>query len=428
MISHSDLFRPEVLKAQRNHWLGEIILTRPTSFTVIAALASVIAIAFAALFIFGSYTKKTIVPGQLAPAGGILKVRAPAPSLIIKRAVNEGTRVREGDVLFLLSAERKSGTNEKVDSRLIEQEESRRVSIEMQIEHTRLLHQRQTENLVLLIRQLEAEAERYADEIEDERKRAAIADEVATRYVAMAAKDYISQDQLQAKQADRIDTGLRLKAAQRQRATLLREISAKGHELAELRLRQKTELDTLSREVILSEQRLTESKAKRDITVVAPTSGVIGSINAEAGQQIDTLRPLATIAPENAELTAYLYVPSKSIGFTKVGDKVLLRYAAYPYQKYGQQRGIVTSISRTASAATELEFLAGGMPGLAPTRETELYYLVTVKPDSSAIAAYGKTWPLAAGMTLEASIERETRKLYEWVIEPLLTLHGKLNP
>jgi len=33
--------------------------------------------------------------------------------------------------------------------------------------------------------------------------------------------------------------------------------------------------------------------------------------------------------------------------------------------------------------------------------------------------------PLQAGMQLEADVELETRRLYEWVLDPLYTLTGK---
>ena len=40
--------------------------------------------------------------------------------------------------------------------------------------------------------------------------------------------------------------------------------------------------------------------------------------------------------------------------------------------------------------------------------------------------AYGKTQPLQAGMLLEADVLQDTRRLYEWVLEPLYSLTGKL--
>ncbi|MFI8040681.1 HlyD family secretion protein, partial [Acinetobacter baumannii] len=42
------------------------------------------------------------------------------------------------------------------------------------------------------------------------------------------------------------------------------------------------------------------------------------------------------------------------------------------------------------------------------------------------VKAYGKDMPLQVGMTLEGDIMHEKRKLYEWVLEPLFSITGKL--
>ncbi|MEI0692988.1 HlyD family secretion protein, partial [Pseudomonas aeruginosa] len=43
-----------------------------------------------------------------------------------------------------------------------------------------------------------------------------------------------------------------------------------------------------------------------------------------------------------------------------------------------------------------------------------------------AVTAYGQPRPLQSGMLLNADILQDTRRLYEWVLEPLYSLTGKL--
>ena len=45
--------------------------------------------------------------------------------------------------------------------------------------------------------------------------------------------------------------------------------------------------------------------------------------------------PLLSILPAGSKLEAQLFTPSRSIGFVRVGQQVLLRYQAFPYQKFG---------------------------------------------------------------------------------------------
>ena len=56
----------------------------------------------------------------------------------------------------------------------------------------------------------------------------------------------------------------------------------------------------------------------------------------------------------------------------------------------------------------------------------EPVYLVRAKLDKQMVKAYGKDMPLQVGMTLEGDIMHEQRKLYEWVLEPLFSITGKL--
>jgi membrane fusion protein len=49
-----------------------------------------------------------------------------------------------------------------------------------------------------------------------------------------------------------------------------------------------------------------------------------------------------------------------------------------------------------------------------------------VKLDRQSVTAYGTEHRLQSGGALEASIVLETRRLYEWVLEPLYTITGRI--
>jgi membrane fusion protein len=51
---------------------------------------------------------------------------------------------------------------------------------------------------------------------------------------------------------------------------------------------------------------------------------------------------------------------------------------------------------------------------------------VTVKLDKQAITAYGKPQALVAGMVLDADIKQDTRRLIEWIFEPIYAIKGKI--
>ena len=125
--------------------------------------------------------------------------------------------------------------------------------------------------------------------------------------------------------------------------------------------------------------------------------------------------------PGDGALEAELLVPSRAIGFIEPGDKVLLRYQAYPYQKFGHHLGHVARISRSALSNGELGALVGN------AQQGEPFYRITVALARQDVTAYGKAEPLKPGMLLEADVLGEKRRLIEWVFEPLYSLKGKVG-
>ena len=57
---------------------------------------------------------------------------------------------------------------------------------------------------------------------------------------------------------------------------------------------------------------------------------------------------------------------------------------------------------------------------------TEPVYPMRVALDRQSITAYGANYGLQPGMRLEADILLEKRRLYEWVLDPLYSLTGRL--
>lgn len=130
-----------------------------------------------------------------------------------------------------------------------------------------------------------------------------------------------------------------------------------------------------------------------------------------------------SIVPKESKLLANLYVPSRAIGFVKPNDKVILRYQAYPYQKFGHAEGYVISIAQTALGAQEWTNLGNIFPQTAQLNEP--VYLIKVKLNNQHIRVYGTEKKLQIGMVLEADILHENKKLYEWILDPLYQVIGK---
>ncbi len=305
------------------------------------------------------------------------------------------------------------------------QVEARQQSLRDEKEKTRLLQNEERDALVKKITGLQAEMAKLDSQIEGQRSRVKLAEETFGRYQGLLAQDYISKEQLQQKQEDLLDQRNRLQSLERDRISVGRELTSQQNDLASLALKHQNQLAQIDRNIASMGQELTESEAKRRLVITASETGTATAVVAEIGQSVDTSKPLVSIVPQGSTLQAQLYAPSKAIGFIKPGDEVLLRYQAYPYQKFGHARGKVAAVSKTALPAAELSAI-GGLAGNSAGGSTEPLYRITVGLSSQTINAYGKPQPLQAGMLLEADVLQDTRRLYEWVLEPLYSLTGKL--
>ncbi|UGR51148.2 HlyD family efflux transporter periplasmic adaptor subunit [Pseudomonas aeruginosa] len=415
------MFRQEALDAQHAGGLGEIVLIRPVSFTFLTLLAAAMALLVVGFFLFGSYTKRSTVSGQLVPASGQVKVHAPQAGIVLRKFVQEGQAVRRGERLMVLSSERYGSDAGPVQAGISRRLEQRRDSLRDELEKLRRLQDDERDSLTSKVASLQRELTTLAAQTDSQQRLLALAPGSLLRLLNLGHMAHRTIDRPRAELLGQRQT---LQGLERERTSLRQQLTERRNELAGLSARQANQLAETRRQLSAVEQDLAESEAKRTLLVTAPESGIATAVLAEAGQTVDSSRPLLSIVPADTPLQAELYAPSKSIGFIRPGDAVLIRYQAYPYQKFGQYHGKVQSISRASVSYAELSSMVGGVPGLG--QDGEQLYRLRVTLDDQAVTAYGQPRPLQSGMLLDADILQDTRRLYEWVLEPLYSLTGKL--
>jgi len=417
------LFRPEALTTRETNWLGAIVLVRPVSFTALTLLAGLLAAMVVMFFFYGSYTKRSSVTGQLVPSSGQLKIYSPQYGVVLERFVEEGQRVAQGDRLFRVSSER-SGDSGPIQATLSEQLNLQHRSLDEELSKQQLLQAEEQQSLQSKLYSLRQELVTLAHQTASQKRLVQLASNAAERYQGLMDKGYISMDQLQQRQAELLGQRQTLQGLARETTALKQQLVERQHELSGLPALHENQLASIRRSLSSVQQALIESEAKRSLLITAPKQGIATAILVAPGQTVDSTRALLSLVPENDSLQAELYAPSKAIGFIRNGDPVLLRYQAYPYQKFGQHRGQVHSVSRATLSATELANMVGSVPGLGI--DGEQIYRIRVDLTEQTVMAYGESRPLQTGMLVEADILQDTRRLYEWVLEPLYSLTGKL--
>lgn len=421
-IAGPSLFRQEALLGQMPQSMGGIVLARPLSFTILSLFAAVAGMALCFFIALSSYTQRSTVIGQLVPHSGLIKVHVPQPGIVAERRVAEGEEVREGQVLYVVSSERQASAVGSIQASISTQVEQRKLSLRAEMEKARLLYRQERDSLQRKIAALQAERDQLNAQIALQEQQVSLAQSALSRYQGLLERAYISPEMLERKQEALLEQQARRQALERTRLGIERELSGEEALLASLPLKHQNQVAQLERLLSQAAQELSESEGKRRLLITAPQAGTVAAVVAEPGQAVDGNRPLLSIVPGDARLHAALYAPTRAIGFVRPGDRVLIRYQAYPYQKFGHHAGTVQTVSRTALPAAEFS-----IPGLMETNANEPLYRIQVRLDEQVIHAYGRPQALQAGMLLEADILQETRRLYEWLFEPLYSISGKMR-
>lgn len=418
------LFRPEALAHRQSSSIGTVVLAprranRLFTLTALLALAGIVALLWLAEF-----TRTARVGGWLVPQEGVVRVLAPRPGIVSALAVVEGQRVRKGEPLLTITDEVQSASVGATQSEIARRLEERRVSLfGDQTEQRRLMAQQQAA-LGRRIAALDGEQVQMLREIDLLRQRHSIAERTESLHRQQYEQGFISELRLQNVEADTLEQAARLAALERSRLANQRERIGLHAELDDLPVKFRRDIAAIDRSVAELEQERAEAEARREIVIPAPQDGTVTAIQAVPGAGIDLNVPLLAILPSNARLEAHLYAPSRAVGFVRPGQQVLLRHQAFAFQHFGHQEGEVESVSRSAIGPAELPRQLAGLPsltGAAVGGAAEPVYRVTVSLANQSVQAGADRLALQSGMLLEADIALERRRLYEWLIEPLVS-------
>lgn len=410
-------FREEALEAKTERFAGEVVLYRPLSFLWLSMMCLLVTAALGFFVAWGEYTSKEKVSGFLAPDRGAIKIYSPLAGSVIERRVREGQSVRAGETLLVVSAERQSPDMGATLQEGAEQLRRRQTMLAEERDKQRQLVLATDQALQLRIAQLGREYRQLTSEIATQTERVAMADRDFARFNSLVEAKFVSPAQADQKAADRLDQVARLQSLQRTRLALERDIAGAHDEQLAQRLKNTAQLASLDRTGAGVAQDAADFEGRRSVAITAPVDGVVTAIFADVGQISSSVTPLLTLLPAGAALEAQLLVPTRAVGFLVEGEEVNLRYTAFPFERFGHHAGRVKFIAKSTVNPQEIPISIDAK---------EPMYRVTVTLGKQSVPAYGEERPLAAGMLVDADILIDRRKLYEWALDPLYSVTGRL--
>ena len=283
------LFRQEVLGESQTQWLGTVLLAPRLSYRLSAAFALVASVGIFALLFLGSYTRKARISGWLVPQQGLVQVYAPQAGVIRSVTATEGTEVRQGQPLLVLSSELQSSAQGATQGLIAERLEARRASLLEVRGQTKPLAEQRARSLEGRIATLEAEQANIDSSIALQRERTQLAQRAEARQRDVRDRGLISDTEMQAATEARIEQESKLRDLERSLMVSKRDRLTLQGELDEIPFQSRADLANLDRDIAQVEQDLAEAEARREIVVAAPEAGTVTSVQAE--REMVAIRP-----------------------------------------------------------------------------------------------------------------------------------------
>ena len=168
-----------------------------------------------------------------------------------------------------------------------------------------------------------------------------------------------------------------------------------------------------SNQIIAAEKRIIELennlvKAKQILaqtTITAPADGTVLSLTVKTiGGVVNAGQQLAQIVPEKVPLYVDAALDNQDVGFVKPGQRVVVKVATYPFQRYGYLEGTVENIS----------------PDAIQDDKKGLIYKAKIKLNDDKSSKQNQL-KLLPGMNISAEITTGQRRIIEFFLDPLMT-------
>lgn len=163
-------------------------------------------------------------------------------------------------------------------------------------------------------------------------------------------------------------------------------------------------------------QEVTKQAHKQELLELkAPQDGIVKDLATHTtGTVVQPGTVLLTLVPQDEILRAEVWVSNEDIGFVRQGQPVKLKFAAFPFQKYGMVEGSVEHVSadaadnNTSNTQTNL-----------PKSSQPLVYKALVALRRMHLEMDGERFTLSAGMQTNAEIWLGDRTVLEYLLSPV---------
>lgn len=393
---------------------------RIATFAGLLTVAVVVAVC-AGLW-FGRFAQTESVRGIVAATSGFARIDAPRAGVITRLAVRQGEAVGvDQPILALRMGTATAGGESAVEA------ETRTLTL------TRKALKEEVDRATAFIDEatrqqarMEADQTAYYSGLADQIRRAESAAErsraTVKRVAAYVRQGDATRELLEAHERttfdyERLTSDLRLK-----RMDLQRQDAERTRDFRNLIAAKQSQRVTAQNQIEATDSRLAALRTESALEIQAQNAGTVLALAGKVGDSVEAGQFLAAIGDPNAAPLIVVEAPARAIGLAKVGQRVILKYDAFPYKTFGIYHGTITSISEAAVRSPEAKSDSGLDPRPVVRQST---YRIEIAPDRPDVDAYGERVPVKIGSTLSADIIVERRRLIDWMLDPIRALRGR---
>lgn len=348
------MFRQDALENRRMKWRGRAILLPgiPLWLTMLGSIAFITA--FLTFVIAGTYSRRVNVSGEVTTWPRAVNIYSGVQGFVVRQFVHEGQSIKKGDPIYQIDVSKSTRSGVVTDNQ--------RRDIENQLVRVDNIISRLEESKKITLNTLEKQHLQYSDAFRrssDIIRRAEegikIMKNNMENYRNYQLKGLINKDQLTNQVAlyyQQQNNLLSLSGQNEQNAlqitSLESQIQTQAADFDNRIYQMELQRYELQKELI-------DTDVGGEIIIRALSDGKVDSLSVTVGQMVNAGDSLLQVIPENIEnYYLILWVPNDAVPYISAGDKVNIRYEAFPAEKFGQFSATVKTISRTPASTQEM--------------------------------------------------------------------------
>ncbi|WP_410529561.1 HlyD family secretion protein (plasmid) [Serratia sp. AXJ-M] len=421
------MFRQEAIANKKMKWSGRAILLPGIPFWVTTGFCLFFLVTFLTFVIAGTYTRRVNVSGEISTYPRAANVYSGVQGVVVKQFVSEGQAIKAGDPIYQIDISKSTHSGVVSDNQ--------RRDINNQFERITHIISRLESSKQDTVSMLEKQKAQYTAAfthstgiLRRAQEGIRIMKENMENYRHYQTKGLITKDQLTNQVAlyyQQQNNLLGLSGQNEQNALQITALESQIHTQAASFDNQIYQMELQRYEL---QKELLSIDASGAIIVRALSDGRVDSLSVTIGQMVNVGDSLLQLMPHTIEhYSLILWVPNEAIPYITAGDRVNIRYEAFPAEKFGQFAGAVSVISKAPASPQEMQTYQGA-PKVALATAVP-YYKVIVMPEKQAIAYNGKRLNLENGMKAQSTLFLEKRNIYQWMLSPFYDMkHSAIGP